>query len=57
MSLALPTTCVLFILLMQSVNGAKFFYFNLLLILFAASSAAEVSAIDIVSLKSIYASL
>ena len=44
------STCVLFILLMQSVNGAQ-------LVLFAASAAAVVSATDIVALTSIYASL
>ena len=51
MSLALPT-CVLFILLIPSVNAAQF-----LLLLFAATPAAVMFATDIFLFASIYASL
>ena len=55
-SLAL-SACVLFISLMQSVNGAQFLNMTFLLVLFAAAPATELPATDIVPLKSIYASL
>ena len=47
--------CVLFISLLQSVNGAQFLNTIFLLILFGLSPAC--AAIDIVPLASIYASL
>ena len=54
MSLAL-SICVLFILLMQSVNGAQFLNANSLFPLFGLSPAC--ASIDRVPLKSIYAPL
>ena len=51
------STCVLFILLMQSVNGAQLLSITFLFVLFAASAAAVVSATDVVALTNIYASL
>ena len=49
--------CVLFILLMQSVNGVRFLNINFLLALFAAAPSAAVFGIVIVPLKCIYASV
>ena len=54
MSLAL-SICVLFISLMQLVNGAEFLNTTSLFSLFGLSSVC--AAIDIVSLTSVYASL
>ena len=51
------STCVLFISLMQSVNGAQFVNVTFLLVLFAAAPSAEVSSTDLFPLTSIYASL
>ena len=48
---------VLFILLMQSVNGAQFLNITFLLALFASTLAAAVLLTDIFPLTSIYASL
>ena len=56
MSLAL-STCVLFILLIPSVNVAQFLIATFLLLLFAATPAAVVFANDIFLFTSIYASL
>ena len=56
MSLALPT-CVLFILLIPSVNAAQFLIASFLLLLFAATPAAVMFATDIFLFASIYASL
>ena len=56
MSLAL-STCVLFISLMQSVNGASFLNITFLLALFAAAAPAVVFGTVIVPLTSIHASL
>ena len=56
MSLAL-STCVLFILLIQLVNGAKFLNTTFLLVLFALEPAAAVLLTAIVPLTRTYASL
>ena len=56
MSLAL-FICVLFISLMQSVNGAQFLNITFIFVLLASGSAAGVFVTDIVPLTSIYASL
>ena len=48
---------VLFILLMQSVDGAQFLNITFLLVLFASASAAAVLLTDTFPLASIYASL
>ena len=55
MSLAL-SMCVLFISLMQLLNGAQFLII-LFFLLFAAASCAAVFGTVIISLTSIYASL
>ena len=55
MSLALSTG-VLFISLMQLINGAQFLNITFLLILFASASAAAVLLIPIVPLTKMYAS-
>ena len=54
--IALPTR-VLFILLMQSVNGAQFLDIAFLSVLFGAASSAAVLLTTIFPLTSIYASL
>ena len=51
------STWVLFILLMQSVNGAQFLNITFLLVLFAAAPSAAVLLTIIFPLKSTYASL
>ena len=51
------STCVLFVSLMQSVNGAQFSNITFLLKLFAAAHSAALFALDIVPLTSIYVSL
>ena len=56
MSLAL-STCVLFVSLMQSVNGAHFLNIVFLLVLFAAAGATDLFATVIVPFISIYSSL
>ena len=56
MSLAL-STCVLFISLMQLMNGAQFLNVTFLLVLFALASAAVELLTVIVPLTRIYASL
>ena len=56
MSLAL-STCILFISLMQSVNGAQFVNIMFLSILFAAANVAAVFSTVIVPLTHMYASL
>ena len=56
MSLAL-STCILFILHMQSVNGAQFSNITFLPVLFAAVAAAAVFGTVIVSLTCMYFSL
>ena len=48
---------VLFILLMQLVNGAQFLIITFLLVLFAVAPSAAVLLTDIFPLTSIYASL
>ena len=49
--------CVLFILLMQLVNGAQFLNITFLLVLLAATPAAAVLSTVIFRLTRIYASL
>ena len=56
MSLAL-SACVLFISLMQSVNGVRFLNISFIFVLFASASVSVVFATDITPLTSIYASL
>ena len=51
------STFVLFISLMQLMNGAEFFNITLLLALFASASAAAALLTAIVPLTRIYASL
>ena len=55
-SLAL-SICVLFIWLIQLINGAQFLNITILLALFASASAAAVFGTVIILLTSIYASL
>ena len=50
-------TCVLFVSLMKSVNGAHFSNIIYLLTLFTAAPSTAVFALDIVPLTSTYASL
>ena len=49
--------CVLFILVIQLINGAQFLNINFLLVLFTAEAAAAVLLTEIFPLTSIYASL
>ena len=49
--------CVLFILLMQLINGAQFLNITFLLALFSSASAAAVFGTVVVPLAGIYASL
>ena len=56
LALELPT-CVLFISLTQLLNSVHFLNITFLLVLFAAAPAADVSAIVIVLLIGMYASL
>ena len=51
------STCVLFILLMQLINGAQFLNISFLLALFTGTSAAAVFGTYIVALTCMYASL
>ena len=51
------STCVLFISLMQSVNGAQILKITFLLPLFTAADATVMFGFVIVPLKSTYASL
>ena len=55
MSFAL-STCIFFILLLQSVNGTQYLNFTFLLVLFVAPTTAAVLATAIISLTSIYTS-
>ena len=57
MSLVALLTYVLFILLMQSVNGDQFSNFTFLLSLFPTAATPAMFATDIISLTSKYASL
>ena len=51
------STCVLFISVMQSVNGVQFLNINFLLVLFSTAPATVVFETVIVPLTSMYASL